>query len=413
MGLIQHYAAILFHQALIPVLVIGVLICVHEFGHFLLAKLTGVGVLKFSIGFGPALFKVRRKETEYQLSAIPLGGYVRMVGDMPDLLTGKQATDETVREADTDEEKLQRIEYENQPSEVRRAIEDRARWFIHKNFWQRTSIVLAGPVFNYLLAIVVVIIASWIYGEERMDEAPKIGSVMAGSPAEKAGVKPGDIVHTIGGKETATWDDLAETVHRGTGEEIVLDVSRGSEKLTLTVQPQMKEVRGYTGEKKSAYFIGIGPSIYRSETGFVGATRFGLLWTLDKTVLTYVGLWGMLTGKVSPKDLAGPLFIIDTAGKQSREGFDSLLYFTALLSVSLAVLNLLPIPVLDGGHIMFFIVEALIGPISVRKKEFAQQVGMVLLLCLMVFAIRNDIFREPVKAGVDWQAEDAKPEGKQ
>lgn len=399
-----------FHHVIVPILVIGVLVFIHEFGHFLLAKLCRVGVVKFSVGFGPAIFRVRRRETEYQIGAIPLGGFVRMVGDIPDMITGAQPTDDDVRGEASEEEKEEELS-----PELRAVLEDRSRWFIEKNFWQRSAIVIAGPLFNFLLAVVLVFGAVLLYGEENVVETARIGSVMKNSPAEKAGLKPGDIVHSIDGKAIDSWATLASTVHKGTGETLTLEVGREGKQHTLSVQPDLKEVRSYTGEKIDAYFIGIGPTLLRVQRGLLGAGRYGVLWTLDKTLLTYMGLWGMLTGQVSPKDLAGPLFILDAAGKQAKQGLENLLYFMALLSVSLAVLNLLPIPILDGGHLMFFIIEGIMGPVSMRKKEFAQQIGMLLLICLMVFALHNDIFRdtEAMKSQITWEEKKQEQEQKQ
>lgn len=387
------------YHIVVPLIVIGVLVIVHEAGHFIIAKLCGIGIVKFAIGFGPALARFHRRETTYQIGAIPFGGFVRMVGDMPDMLTGDQSTDDAVRDGG---EGPAADDYMS--PELAAAVADRRRWFIEKNFWQRSAVVIAGPAFNYLLAIVVVAFAVFIYGGVEISTAARIGGVVAGSPAQKAGLKAGDTVLSIDGKPINSWIELAQTVHDGTGAPITLDITRDDQRLLQKVQPQRKELSDYTGEKKSAYLIGIEPTTLHTSSTFLEAWRYGLIWTLDKTTLTYIGLWGMITGKISPKDLAGPLFIMDAAGEQAREGFDSLLYFTALLSVSLAVLNLLPIPILDGGHLLFFIIEAILGPVSMRKKELAQQVGMLLLIFLMVFAIHNDIFRDTasLKAGPKW-----------
>jgi regulator of sigma E protease len=268
-------------------------------------------------------------------------------------------------------------------------------------------------LFNFVLAIVLTGLAVFIYGEQDLHDAPQISQVMKNSPAESAGVKSGDTVLELDGKKIGTWAELADTIHHGNGQAVHFLIERRGEQLRLDVLPEKKEVQLPTGDKQAAYFVGITPQTVSKPASFVRSVYFGVIWTLDKTALTYLGLWGMVSGKVSPKDLAGPIFIIDTAGKQAQQGFDSVLYFTALLSVSLAVLNLLPIPVLDGGHLLFFVIEALMGSISVRKKEFAQQVGMVLLLSLMVFALYNDISRDPksISAGqVNWEEDSKKSE---
>ncbi|MCB0324320.1 MAG: RIP metalloprotease RseP [Bdellovibrionales bacterium] len=389
-----------FHQVLMPIVVIGVLVFIHELGHFLVAKWCGVGVVRFSVGFGPSIFRFRRKETTYQLSVIPLGGYVRMVGDMPDMLTGAQVTDEAVRDQDGEPADLDAAEL---TPETLAVLSDRKRWFIEKNFWQRSAIVFAGPLFNFLFAIALIFVVALVFGGDRMEEASIIGKVSPGSPAETAGLTEGDRVTAIDGKPIERWEQLAQAIHEGTGQPIEMALERSGQALTVVVHPQRKELRLITGEKKAVYLVGITPLLLHQEVGPGEALALGFSWTLDNSLLTYQGLWGMLTGNVSPKDLAGPLFILDAAGEQSEEGIDRLLRFTALLSVSLAVLNLLPIPILDGGHLMFFIIEALFGPISIRKKEYAQGVGMLLLVSLMVFALTNDITRDPKSLGGETQ----------
>ena len=400
------------HQIVAPIFVLGVLVFIHELGHFLVAKWCGVGVVKFSVGFGPAIFRFRRRETIYQLSIIPLGGFVRMVGDMPDIITGKQATDDEVREGGEHKTEEEEEEEELFP-ELAEVVADRNRWFIEKNFWQRSAIVAAGPIFNFVLAFFLAAAAAMLFGEERVDEAARIGEVRAGSPAELSGILAGDLITAVNQVQVDNWEGFAKNIHGSKGEEVLLSIDRGGSEVEIRVQPSKKLVPTVTGEKKEIYMVGVGRRMYRVSSGPIEALKFGALWTMDKTILTYWGLWGMVSGKVSADDLAGPLFILDTAGKQSQKGFDYLLYFTALLSVSLAVLNLLPIPVLDGGHLMFFMIEAVLGPISIRKKEFAQSIGMLLLIGLMAFAIRNDVTRDTSKytGEISWD-EEKKPDDK-
>ena len=397
------YLGWVFSNVLVPLLVLGVLIFVHELGHFLVAKWCGVGVLKFSIGFGPRLFGWRRRETEYQVSLIPLGGFVRMVGDMPDSLSGAQVTDAAVREGEG-------VQLAGIEADIQAVVADKSRWFIEKPLAQRGAIVIAGPLFNYVFAIVLVFLSVFLYGEEIVEEGPVVGGVMAGSPAEIAGLKRTDKVLSYNGEELTSWERLAERIHTGDGNPVKLLIESAGVKKELTVYPQKKEVRGFDGKMHSLYLIGIERMITRSEASFGKAAQIGWSWAWHASLKTYEGLWGMLSGEISPKDLAGPLFILDTAGKQAEKGFEGILSFMASLSISLAVLNMLPIPVLDGGHLFFFLIEALIGPISIRKKEFAQQIGVLLLLSLMVFAVHNDIFRD--KTGgpgeVNWEPASSK-----
>lgn len=368
-------------SAVIPVVIIGILILVHELGHFLVAKWCGVGVVKFAIGFGPALLRVKLGETEYRIGAIPLGGYVRMVGDLPDSLTGNQESDAAVREAQTDI-----------PPEL---LANRDKWFIEKSLPQKAAIVFAGPLFNFVSAILFIGLAAAIYGQEGVQDAAVIGNVSPDSPAALAGLAVGDKVISISGEPVGSWLELASKVHQSEGTPLEFIVQRSSgEQQTLMITPREKEIPGSNG--KRLFLIGIEQERVRTKLGVVDSLWFGGIWTYHATVRTYEGLWGMIKGAISPKELAGPIFIFGAASKQAKKGLENTLYFMALLSVSLAVLNLLPIPVLDGGHLMFFILEGLVGPISIRRKEQAQQVGLVFLLMLMGFAISNDIFREPL-----------------
>jgi len=379
--------------------VIGLLILVHEFGHFIVAKWCNVGVLKFAIGFGPAIFRRRIGETEYQIGPIPLGGYVRMVGDMPDMITGEQPTDEAVRGEDSEVSQSADSESkrEEEPALVQEMIKDRDRWFIEKGFWQRSAIVVAGPFFNFLYAFLAVGIGVFFYGSIVPLEEARIGAVHSNSPAEIAGIESGDLIEKIGDIEITSWEHLAQTVNGSRGEEITLLIKRDSETLTMAVSPKRKEIPTFDGSVEERFLMGVGPTTKRVEASLLKSAAAGFNWTLSVTLRTLEGLGGMILGKISPKELAGPVFIYKAAGEQAKEGLESLLYFSALLSVSLAVLNLLPIPVLDGGHLLIFIIEAILGPISMKKKEFAQTVGFFLLIGLMVFAVSNDITREPIE----------------
>lgn len=387
-----------------PILVIGVLVFIHELGHFLLAKFCGVGVVKFSVGFGPAIFKFRHRETIYQLSIIPLGGFVRMVGDMPDMITGPQATDEIVREGELpDDETLEANLGVKMNPELKASLSDRSKWFIEKNYWQKSAIVFAGPFFNFMLAIFLVIVSVSLYGQEELSDQPVIGAVMHDSPADVSGLKMGDLVYQVNGAEVKTWEELAKAIHDSEGGEVKLDVRRATETLNLVVTPQAQTVKLMTGGEKKAYFIGINRKSTRVESNFLDAVKIGFLWTYDTSKLTLSGIWGMIRGKGSKSDLAGPIFIFEAVGEKAEQGLESVIHLTALLSISLGVLNLLPIPVLDGGHLLFFLIEAIIGPISIRKKEIAQSVGMLLLLAVMVFAVSNDLTRDSNKTSQDFK----------
>ena len=439
------------------VVVIGILILIHELGHFLVARWTGVGVERFSIGFGPVLLRWRGKETEYCLSLIPMGGYVKMMGEENPLESG--AT----------------LPY------------DRDKAFALKPLWARFLIVFAGPGMNFVLAAVIFAMVLAIFGRpvwpaiigrvadgspaaaaglrtgdqvvdvggravahwEDLDRAisnsdgrplelkvsrgggtasatvtprqtsvrdpifkefrdawdigagpqltPHIGSVNPGSPAEKAGIKPGDVVTAVAGQPVYTPEELMQAIQTRAGQTFPLTVHRDGRPLTMTVTATAVKEKGPTGEEAEVGRIGVGivtrTVSYEPYDPFT-AVGYGFVKTWEMTVLTVKGLWKVLVGTIDRSNIGGPIQIATEAGRQAKEGVGSLAVFTAIISVNLAVLNLLPVPMLDGGHLAFFIIEAVIGrPISLKKREAAQQVGFVLLMLLMVYALYNDLVR--------------------
>lgn len=338
---------------------LGLLIVFHEFGHFIIAKLCGVGVLTFSVGFGPKLFVRKKGETEYALSAFPLGGYVKMIGEDPD-------------------------------DEVSQA--DRERSFAHKSLFKRCAIVFAGPGFNLMLAVLLLMLVFVFYGVPVMSTL--VSGVEKGSPAEQAGIAKGDRIVAIDGKPVAEWEELSQTIKGSQGKPINLEIRRGSETIKLAVQPTKKEGKSIFGERKDDWMIGIGSqgTIEKGKPGLAVGKAFTQTW--DYIKITLLAFYKMITGDVSPKNIGGPILIAQMAGQQAQEGVGNFLHFLAVLSINLGVLNLLPVPVLDGGHLLFFLVEAVIRkPVSVRVREMAQQVGICLLALLMVYAFYNDIVR--------------------
>jgi regulator of sigma E protease len=349
----------LLYSIIAAVVGLGVLIVFHEFGHFLLAKLSGVGVLTFSVGFGPKLWVKKKGETEYALSAFPLGGYVKMVGEDP-------------------EEEVKAVDLE--------------RSFAHKSLLKRTAIVAAGPGFNLLLAVFLLMIVFLFYGVPVLSNL--IGAVEPESPAAQAGLEKGDRIVAVDGQAVTAWDDVSSKIKQSAGRSLDLRVQRSGEELAMTVQPKKREVKNIFGELKEDWMIGIGSqvSIEKGDPGLAISKAF--VQTYEYSKLTLIGLYKMITREVSPRNLGGPILIAQMAGQQAQEGIGSFLAFLAVLSINLGVLNLLPVPVLDGGHLFFFAVEAIIGrPVSIKYREKAQQVGIFLLLLLMIFAFANDIFR--------------------
>ncbi len=338
---------------------LGILIVFHEFGHFLMAKLSGVGVLTFSVGFGPKLWVRKKGETEYALSAFPLGGYVKMVGEDPD--------DEV------------------QQSDIERS-------FAHKGLFKRIVIVAAGPGFNLLLAVVLLLVVFLFYGVPVL--STRVGGVEKGSPAERAGIHKGDVIVALNGNNVKSWEELSRGIKTSAGAPITLNLKRDNQDIPVTVQPAKREGKNIFGEKREEWMIGIGSemSIQKGSPGLAVIKAFQQ--TYEYARITLVALYKMIRGEVSPSNLGGPILIAQMAGQQAQEGLGSFLGFIAVLSINLGVLNLLPIPVLDGGHLLFFLVEAVIGrPVAVKHREMAQQVGVFLLMLLMVYAFYNDIAR--------------------
>ena len=417
------------------IVALGILIFVHELGHFLAARFFGVRVETFSIGFGPKVFKFHCCGTEFAISLIPLGGYVKMAGEDPD--KPPKSPDE----------------------------------FYAKPPWQRIVIALAGPLMNLALAVIF-FAASYAIGRyipayqiekprvgavasesipikpgdtivsingqevkswrdvnqivalnpnkelnlkvERegqireltvktgIDEKngigtldvipaikPKIGKVLEGSPAAKAGLKPGDVILKINGKEIRSWRDVVETIANSGGKEVELLILRGSKKLTVKVKPQLNEELG-------RYTIGIVPQV---EMVFVKyplpeALKKGVEEFKSQTALFFKFLYKLLTGQASIKSLGGPILIAEVAGKAAQSGISNFIYFMGFISLQLGYFNLLPLPVLDGGLILMFLIEMVRRrPLSPTFREKFQQVGLALLALLMIIVFYNDITR--------------------
>lgn len=347
------------------VVLLGILIFVHELGHFLMAKRAGVGVLKFSLGFGPRLIGRKFGETEYLLSLIPLGGYVKLLGESP----GEELS----------------------PEEAKRS-------FTQQSVWKKIVIVAAGPAFNLLLAILIFTVVNMIGLPVLTAE---IGNIQPDSAAMSAGMKSGDRIVDVDGKAIAKWEELSEAVNRSDGRILRITVRRDDGPQTLTVTPRLTKTTNHFGETVEAYKIGVSPVPRTVVERLNPLTAFGRslhqTWTISK--LTVISIVKMIQGVLSPKNLGGPILIAQIAGSQVKEGVIPFILFMAMLSINLAILNLLPIPVLDGGHLLFYLIEIATGrEVSLRWREKAQQIGFVLLILLMVFVFMVDIERLNIKA---------------
>jgi len=350
---------------IIPATVLlGVLIFVHELGHFILAKLSGVRVLKFSLGFGPKLIGKKIGETEYLISMLPLGGYVKPLGESPD---------EEIAEAD----KPYSLNSQSVP--------------------KRFAILAAGSVFNLIFAF---LLFSGIYMVGMPMLTPRIGSVIDDSPAMRAGLQVGDLVQSVDGSTVELWDELSQLIEKSQGRTLVLNVRRGEAVVTVSVLPQTTAAKNLLGENVQAYKIGITPGggeegqIVKRYTPLVALWK-GLEDTGKWSKLTLLGMGVLIKSPIERrKDIGGPLLIGKLAGDFAQAGLLSFLLLMAMISVNLGVLNLLPVPILDGGHLFFLVIEAVKGsPVSVKMTEIAQQIGLVLLLSLMAFVFYNDITR--------------------
>ncbi len=347
------------------ILVLGLLIFVHELGHFLVAKLFGVRVLKFSLGFGPKLFGRVVGETEYIVSALPLGGYVKMFGENPD--------EQDVPEA------------------------DKKVSFAHKSVLQRFLIILAGPVFNLIFPILLFFFLFSVVGVPQPVETTRVGMVTEDSPAYHAGIQEGDVLLEINGQPAELWLDVLHKVKESGGNEINVLLQRGSKTLEVLVKPELDDAKNMFGEvTEERYMIGIvkDNEVEYSSVGGLQAFKDALAQTWLFVYLTGMGFAKIVQQVIPASELGGPILIAQLAGEQMREGWVNLTYFIGLLSVNLGILNLLPIPVLDGGHLAFLTVEAIRRkPMNERAQIIAQQIGIALLATLMIFVFYNDILR--------------------
>lgn len=340
--------------------VLGILVIVHEFGHFIVARWCGVQVETFSVGFGPKIASKKVGPTEYCLSMIPLGGYVRMLGDDPN-------------------------------EEVDSELVDRA--FLTQHVSKKIAIVFAGPFFNLMLAFFI-FVGVFLVGVPAL--IPDVGEVQEGSAAEAGGMLAGDKVLSIEGEEVTQWEDIRTTLQKSEGRGLNFQVMREGRETDLLITPTVKTVDDVFGEPKQLWLIGILPTgdQMTKNYGLIDAIVMGMEKTISSTVLNVVGIVKLIQGKISADNIGGPIMIAKMAGDQASQGLLSVVLFTAILSINLGIINLFPIPVLDGGHLFFFAIEAIIGrPVSLKKREIAQQVGLFLIVSLMVFAIYNDIMR--------------------
>jgi regulator of sigma E protease len=353
-------------------LVLTLIVFVHEMGHYLAGRWSGIGITAFSVGFGPELVGFTdRRGTRWKLSAIPLGGYVKFLGD-----------DDPA--SIPDYESVSAL-----PEEVRK------RTFLGAALWKRAVTVAAGPIANFVLAIAFFAVMFAIYGRQIAD--PIVAEVRPGSAAEEAGVRPGDLLVALDGSKVDTFYDVRRYVSVRPETKIVVTVRRAGEDIDLPMVPKRTEITDQFGNRVELGLIGI---VTNQETGNFRIVHYGPLEAVGQGALqswhivtgTFDYLSNLLTGRMKADQLGGPIRVAQASGQMATLGVAAVLQLAAVLSVSIGLLNLMPVPVLDGGHLMFYAVEAVRGrPVGPGAQEIAFRIGMALVLMLMVFATWNDI----------------------
>lgn len=345
--------------ALATIFVLGVLIFFHELGHFLVAKKSGIRVDKFSLGFPPTIISKKWGETEYAIGAIPLGGYVKMAGENPD------------------------EEASGEPWE-----------FMSKPVWKRFLVIFAGPFMNFVLAVLVLAGVYSIRGEA-VDNTVIVREVDEKGPAAAAGILPGDRIVEIDGTPIRSFRHMADSIiYPKIEQPVTVTWEREGQRHSQTMTTMKSWVQTASGDSVQIGLIGINPRVIYDRMNIFAAFGEGLRQSVFYVKMVFGFVYDLITRRVDPSGIGGPIFIGKLAGQTARSGFDVLLEFMALLSVNLAVLNVLPIPVLDGGHMLFLMVEKLKGkPLSIKARLVAQQVGLAFMLILIVFVTFNDIFR--------------------
>ncbi|MEX0909512.1 MAG: RIP metalloprotease RseP [Gemmatimonadaceae bacterium] len=378
---------------LAPIIVFGIVIFVHELGHFLAAKRFRVYAPRFSVGFGPALWRRRRGETEYIVAAMPLGGYVRMASkdDESTAFLEGGGEEAIAREQEGGAKKPKDWDPEAMIPHGPKSIPP-DRWFESKPLWQRIVILLAGVTMNILLAWVVTVGTVAAYGEPYLPAV--IDSVVAGRPAASAGMLRGDSVVAIDGRPVTTFTDMVTMISARPEQATTIDVIRDGTRRSLVVTPVAEDFTDPVGGTQRVGRIGVIPrgDIARFKTGPVDALVVGTRATVAMAGSIVGVVRGLFTGSVGVETLGGPITIARVSVEAAQGGLEIFLSLIAFLSINIAILNLLPIPVLDGGQVLIHILEAVKGsPFSPRAREYILRAGLALILMLVVIVMYNDI----------------------
>jgi regulator of sigma E protease len=372
MGSLGGYGSWLVGYVVPFLFVLTIVVFFHELGHFLVARWCGIKVLAFSIGFGPEIAGFTdRYGTRWKIAAVPLGGYVKFYGDdnaasVPDMEAAANMSEEEKRDS-----------------------------FIYKPVGSRAAVVAAGPIANFILAIVIFAGVFMIVGKQ--STSARVDAVQPGSAAQTAGFKPGDLVLAINGQTIESFSDMQRIVSINAGESIEVKVERGGVPVTLKARPELKEIKDNFGNVHRLGVLGISRSmapgdIKTEKVGPLRAVAMGAqeTWFVVDRTLSYLG--GVIAGREAADQLGGPIRIAQVSGQVATAGFTALIHLTAVLSVSIGLLNLFPIPLLDGGHLLFYGIEAARGkPLSERAQEVGFRIGLAIVVMLMIFATFNDI----------------------
>ena len=343
---------------LVAIIVLGVIVFIHEFGHFLVAKLSGIGVERFSIGYPPTMISHKFGETEYCIGWIPFGGYVKLVGEAPD-------------EVPTD-----------------------SRSFRAKSPLTRIAVLFAGPFMNIVLGFILIWFILVGYGESTPKyDLPKIGSTITGMPAEKAKLAPGDVIIKIDGDTVETWDDMAKLIHSKPDMPIALTILRDDSLINVVCTPEPKTIPTESGDS-TVGMIGIAPPTVQKKLSIFPAFIRSIQATISIASAVLSFLVGLIVGKASLSEVGGPVMIAQIAGESAKLGIWQLLMFIAALSINLALLNLIPLPPLDGGQIMFTAIEGIRKKaLSIKFQATFQQITIAILLAFMLLVTVKDILR--------------------
>jgi regulator of sigma E protease len=375
MGQLSGYGEWLLGYIVPFLFVLTIVVFFHELGHFIVGRLCGIRVLVFSLGFGPEIVGFTdRKGTRWKLSAIPLGGYVKFFGD-------EDAASTPGRAASAASAAMSEAEKKDS--------------FIHQPVASRAAVVAAGPLANFVLAVAIFAGILMIVGKQTA--SPRVDTVVPNSAASAAGFEPGDLVLSIDGTKIDSFSDMQRIVSVSAGEKLAIVVERAGHPVTLTATPQLRELKDSFGNEHRLGVLGISRSMKPGDlkthkVGPIEAVVMGAQETwfvLDRTMI-YVG--GVFTGREPADQLGGPIRIAQISGEVASAGFTALIHLAAVLSISIGMLNLFPIPLLDGGHLLFYGIEAVRGkPLSERAQEMGFRIGLAIVVMLMIFATFNDI----------------------